>query len=136
LRRTQLLRIVALWVLCLVAGSVLPDRAKEALGTTAHMVKVNGELQLPTMQFRHRLYHFLSFGSTAFLLILLARTPTERLVWPLATIALALAIEYVQHLIGGGPMEWWDVRDDAYAAAAAWLLGQWPALRQAFLKEG
>jgi hypothetical protein len=134
--RTHLIRIAPLWVLCLIAGSVLPGPAKAVLGTSAHLVMVNGDPQQATIQFRHRVYHFFSFGSTAFLLLLIARTRTQRLCVCLATIALGLAIEYAQHWISQAPVEWWDVRDDAYAVFAVWLLGQWPALRHALVAVG
>jgi hypothetical protein len=134
--RTHLIRIAPFWIFCLIAGSFLPGTAKQALGTSANVSLVNGHFEITAIQPSHRIVHFLSFGSTALILLLLGRKETGRLCGPLATLALGLAIEYAQHWISGAPVEWWDVRDDAYAACAAWLLGQWPPLRHALVKDG
>jgi hypothetical protein len=134
--RTHLIRIAPLWILCLIAGSLLPSAVKEALGTSANVRIVEGHLEIATIPLRHRVFHFLSFGSTALMLLLIGRTPTQRLYGSLGTIALGLVIEYAQHWIAPAPVEWWDVRDDAYAALTAWLFGRWPALRHALVKEG
>jgi len=106
-------------VLALVIGSILPEDAKVAIGT----------------HYQHRLYHLLSFGSTAYLLTLIARTARERLYALLFVIALGAALEFSQHGIFGNPIEWWDIRDDTLGAFAAALLSQWAALRQKLVRQ-
>jgi hypothetical protein len=122
-------------VLCLLAGSLLPDSAKIVLRTKADIMTVDGKASSVTIPFNHRLYHALSFGSTAFLLLLIARNTKKRFYGALGVIALGLAIEYIQHRLFGQPVEWWDVRDDGYGVLAAYVLGQWSALRNVLAKE-
>lgn len=117
--RTFLVRIAPFWVACLVATSLQPWRPSVAHEATAH-----------------RSFHFLAFGSTAFLLLLIGRSTKQRILGPLGVIALGIAIEYMQNWIFGCPLEWWDMRDDALAVAAAWLIGQWAAIRRALIAEG
>ena len=117
--RAHLLRIAPLWVLALIVGSLLPDGAKTAIGT--HM--------------EHRLYHMLSFGSTAYLVFtLLARDARERIYALVFVVALGFGIEYLQHCIFHNVYEWWDVRDDGIGVLAAAVLTQWPALRQKLVR--
>jgi hypothetical protein len=102
-----------MWVLVLAAGSFLPDHAKDAIGT--HAV--------------HRLYHLVSFGSTAYLLSLIARDTRERFAASFFVIALGCALEYGQHVVFHIPIEWWDIRDDTLGVLAAALLirfNPWP----------
>jgi hypothetical protein len=117
--RTLLARVAPIWVLALVIGSVLPDAAKIAIGT----------------HYWHRLYHLLSFGSTAYLLTLIARTTRERLYALLFVIALGAAIEFSQHAIFGNSIEWWDIRDDTLGVLLAAVLSQWSALRQKLVRQ-
>ena len=91
----------------------------------------------------HRYFHFVAFAITALLLrqcvagwglppspVALRASVTA----VLATIALGGIIESLQHLIYHIQMEWWDVRDDSLAAAAAILLGH--AIRAALRRPG
>jgi hypothetical protein len=71
---------------------------------------------------RHRIAHWLSFGSLAFLLAIISRTLPQRLLTTTAVVSLGIAIEWVQHIIYHNPVETWDIRDDAYAALAGLLL--------------
>jgi hypothetical protein len=52
----------------------------------------------------------------------------------LSVIALAVVLEFLQHRIYGKSLEWWDIRDDSYAALAAWLLASVPAIRRTMLR--
>ena len=104
--RTFLTRIAPIWVLVLALGSFLPDHAKGAIGT--HSL--------------HRLYHLISFGSTAYLLSLIARDTRERLAAASFVIFLGLTLEFFQHIVFHIPLEWWDVRDDTLGVLAAALL--------------
>jgi hypothetical protein len=109
----MLIRIASVWVLCLVATSLQPWRPH-----AAHVADL------------HRLFHLLAFGVTALLLLLIARTARQRLYAVLAVVGLGIAIECAQHILFGSPLEWWDMRDNALAAAMAWLVVQWPAFRR------
>jgi hypothetical protein len=114
--RQRLTIVAEPMLLLLIVGSVLPYGAKAALGE-----------QMP---FKHRIYHALTYGSTAWLLTLIARNPRERVAAILGMIALGAALEYMQHCIYLCPYEWWDVRDDSFGVVAAALLDQWSALRR------
>ena len=124
--RALLVRIAPWWVLCVIIGSFLPGSSKEALGTT-NSPAAEAQGRVVTM---HRLTHFLTFGSTALLLVLIAETASQQLGAGLAVAALGFLIECTQYaLIGLANIEWWDVRDDALAAIGTLLLAQWLNLR-------
>jgi hypothetical protein len=106
-----------LWITVVVAISLQPLRPPHGSGLSR----------------LHRPAHFLLFGFTAFILSRLFAAINWRQLpryiasrpWVIAivsTAALGLAIELLQHLIYHNQMEWWDVRDDAIAAALAILL--------------
>jgi hypothetical protein len=116
--RIFLIRAAQLWVLALVIGSFLPGGAKTALGTHS----------------QHRLYHVLAFGSTAYLLTLIARDARQRVYALVFVIALGMLIEYSQHYIFCCRFEWWDFRDDVFGVMAAALLSQWCALRHKLVR--
>jgi hypothetical protein len=101
------LRILAVpWTLILIAGSLMGDSAKGHIGT--HIF--------------HRPFHFVSFGATAALYMLLATTAAGELKAALAATGLGLSLEALQHWIYGNAMEWWDVRDDAIGIGVALLI--------------
>jgi hypothetical protein len=52
----------------------------------------------------------------------------------LSVIALAVVLEFLQRCIYGKSLEWWDIRDDSYAALAAGLLASAPAIRRTLLR--
>jgi hypothetical protein len=52
------------------------------------------------------------------------------------TIALGCMVEYAQHAIYLGVIEYWDMRDDAYGALAAFALMQIPGLRRMSVRDG
>ena len=54
----------------------------------------------------------------------------------MATIALGCTIEYAQHVIYHSRIEWWDMRDDTYAALAALALVQLPLVKRSLVREG
>jgi hypothetical protein len=118
--RSLLVRIAPFWILVLIIGSLSP-RTKDALGTSA--------------QSRHRICHFLSFGSTALLLVLVGTTAPKRAAAALSVIGLGVLLEFWQHSIGGFRIEWWDIRDDTYAAIAAWLIGSLAVVRHALVRK-
>jgi hypothetical protein len=106
LPRKRLRNLALPWTLALIAGSLMGGSAKSFIGTHTF----------------HRAYHLGSFGATAALYMVLARTAAGEIRAALAAMVLGLSIETLQHWIYGGGMEWWDVRDDAIGIAVALLL--------------
>jgi hypothetical protein len=96
----------------------LPDGAKGAIGTHT----------------QHRFYHLLSFGSTAYLLTLIARDARERFYGLLFVVLLGVLLETGQYLVFNIHFEWWDVRDDTIGVLAAALLAQSATLRQKLVR--
>lgn len=125
--------LAPVWLLCLIIGSLLPYEAKVAMGTRPGY-PVNP--RLPVVTLKHRFFHWLSFGGTALLLCLLARTRYQDQAATAATIALGCGIEYAQHAFYHGRIEWWDMRDDSYAALAVLVLVQVPGLKSALVRAG
>jgi NhaP-type Na+/H+ or K+/H+ antiporter len=70
----------------------------------------------------HRGIHWLAFAGAAVLLLLLSRNRRQEIRSVIGVCLLGLTLEYVQHLIYRNIMEWWDVRDDALAVLAAFML--------------
>ena len=124
--RAFLVRIAPWWVLCVIIGSFLPASSKHALGTGNTPEAAAQGHAVPA----HRLAHFLTFGSTTLLLVVIAETTSQQLGAGLVVAASGFLIECTQYaVLGLTEMEWWDVRDDAAAAIAALLLAQWLNLR-------
>jgi hypothetical protein len=97
LKREQIiLRIAQAWILLLIAGSLQPARPGPVVGL-------------------HREAHWLAFAGAAFLLLALSRNRLQQICSAIALFLLGFSLEYLQHLIYRGPMEWWDVRDDTLA---------------------
>ena len=84
------------WVVTLIIGSLSPDDVKDSIGTHSY----------------HRLFHFVSFGATAVLFLLISRTRRQEYIAAGGVFALGLTLEALQHFIFGSDFEWWDVRDD------------------------
>ncbi len=103
--RTFLIGLIPIWLLALVVGSLLPFEARVFVGDHA------------TLQ--HRIVHFLAFGATTGLLILLGRNSRDRTLTVGLVAVLAVTIEFLQHRIYGSPFEYWDVRDDVLGSLAA-----------------
>ena len=68
------------------------------------------------------MFHWLGFGSTAFLFFCLTTTASEEALAVSGTFALGFAIEVAQEAMFHNGFEWDDVRDDALAVAAVYLL--------------
>jgi hypothetical protein len=108
-----------LLVVTIVIGSFLPGRTKKLLGTEPYS-PVNGHTNV-----QHRLFHFGSFGATALVFLLLANDRRGEVRAAALVFLLGCIIEPVQWLTGlSAVFEWWDVRDDLYAVAGAFLLIQ------------
>lgn len=102
----RLLRVIAVpWTLCLIIGSLSPDYIKESIGTHSH----------------HRPYHFLSFGATALLYLLISNTRRQEWISLAGAFTLGLGLETMQSL-SDGYFEWWDLRDDALGILIAFAL--------------
>jgi hypothetical protein len=124
--------IAPIWIICLIVGSLLPYEAKVAMGTRPGY-PVNPHLRVVSIQ--HRLFHWVSFGGTAVLLMLLARNRYQDVAAAAGTIALGCTIEYAQHAIYRGVIEYWDMRDDTYAVLAAFAVLQVPGLRKMLVRD-
>jgi peptidoglycan/LPS O-acetylase OafA/YrhL len=107
-------------IAALILGSLMPFGAKQAIGTAGSL---------------HRAYHFLAFGFTALLLLSAQRNRRRQLLACLAMLALAIALEVLEHLIYGQPTEWWDIRDDSFGIGLAFVFGQLHIIRRILLSE-
>jgi hypothetical protein len=102
----RFLRLIAApWTLCLIVGSLLPDHIKEVIGTHSH----------------HRPYHFIAFGATALLFLLISSTRRQDWIALGGAFALGVTLETLQFLLDGY-FEWWDLRDDALGILLAFAL--------------
>lgn len=123
LKRSLFVSAVPLWIAALVIGSLLPQQAKVALGISTP----EGQAVTLRMVWIHRLVHYAAFGSTALLLIAIARKGPRRQAALLAVVVLAVGIEALQHFIYRNGFEADDVRIDVFAACAAYLI--WHVVR-------
>ena len=124
--RAFLVRLAPWWVLMVIIGSFLPGKSKEAIGTT----NSPGAAAQGRAVLKHRFAHFVAFGSTALLLVVIGETATQQFWAGLGVAALGFILECSQYaLLGLSSIEWWDVRDDAIAAIGTLLLAQWLNLR-------
>jgi hypothetical protein len=111
------------WISTVIVGSLLPGSAKITLfaSESEHMQSGNAVTS------KHRLIHFFAFGSSFFLLSLLAAGRREQLEAAGEVMAIGCMIELIQYFAyshGHAAFEWWDVRDDAIGIVAAFLLVQ------------
>ena len=118
--RRLLRRIAAVWIVCLIVGSLLPGSAKVRLGTTYHSSTHHSRI----VGMKHRVIHFLAFGSTALMLMLLAPSRRHEMRAGVGVMLLGCALEVTQFMIYSINFEWWDVRDDCYGIAGAFITFQ------------
>ncbi len=120
--RTFLIRLAPWWILLVLIGSFLPGKSKEVIGTiNPSKVASKGGVAL-----KHRSAHFLTFGLTALLFVMIAETASEQLWAGLAVAGLGFLVECSQYaFLGLDALEWWDVRDDMIAAIATLVIAQW-----------
>jgi VanZ family protein len=115
----------------LVIGSLLPEQAKVAIGTSTP----EGSAVVVRIAWTHSLAHYAAFGSTVLILMTNARRNWQRHAALLATIALGIGIEKLQQLFYGSDFEMNDVRDDVFAACSVYLIWHvvraWPNRRPA-----
>ena len=126
--RISLTRIAALYIICLVVLSLYPSSRRVALRAPSRMLVGKTGASRVKRVLRHRLFHVVSFAGIALFLVLIARTPGQKIYATLGVIALGCAIEYAQHLIFRSRLEWWDMRDDALGAIMGYAIGQWGVL--------
>lgn len=114
-------------MLCVIIGSFLPGTSKQAIGT----INPPEAIAEGRVGVKHRVAHYLTFGSTALLLIVISETASQQLWAGFGVALLGFVVECSQYAVMGlSCMEWWDVRDDAIAAIAILLLAQWLNLRK------
>ena len=133
--RIALTRIAALCIICLVVLSLYPNSRRVVLPAPSRMLLSKTRASRTKRVLRHRLFHVVSFAGIALLLVLIARTPGQKILAVLALIALGCAIEYAQHLIFRSRIEWWDMRDDALGAIMGYAIGQWGVLSRVLIAE-
>ena len=124
LNQRLLMRIAVLWTVAVVIGSFLPIEMKEAIGTETRSSVPAVRHQAAV---RHQVGHLIAFGVAALLFAAGSGKKIHRLYYLLMTATLGSVIEYSQHAIFGSRFEWWDVRDDAFAATVGCLLGSFLA---------
>lgn len=98
----------------------MPGSAKVALrGSESKHTHSRNSVSL-----KHRLIHFVAFGSSFLVLSLLATGRREELEAAGEVMAIGCIVELAQYFISPRRFEWWDVRDDAIGIAVAFLLLQ------------
>ena len=114
--------IARFWIAAVIAGSLMPSPGKEKLGLrpvkTAHAQR--------HIASRHRLAHMFAFGSSWFLVSLLAFNNREALEAAGEILAVGFLVELTQFVVysHGHMFEWWDIRDDAIGIAVTLLAVQ------------
>jgi hypothetical protein len=89
---------VLIWAVILLIGSLQPERP--------------GHIHFGIL---HRIIHFVGFGALAFLATGGFGRPSRISLFPaMASFLFGLGIEFLQHLQYGAPIEWNDVRDNAF----------------------
>jgi hypothetical protein len=101
--------IVRLWIIAIVVGSLLPGPSKERLGASTHKPVQNAEY----VKIKHRVIHAFAFGTSCFLVSLLACNRREEFQAAGETMAVGFLVELAQDMVyaHGRVLEWWDVRD-------------------------
>jgi MFS family permease len=118
-------RIAPLWIACLIAGSLLPGEAKIAIGSSRLSDQHQQEAGIETGEWKHRTFHIIGFGATAFLFLAIARTATGELVSMAGLFGLGVALEFAQVFVYANRLEPEDMRDDGFGIFgmyALWLL--------------
>ncbi len=110
---TILLPILIVGVL---AGSLMPERAKISLGTATqfYIVRIAGHGIVVNP---HRTVHVMAFVALTLVAAALANTVRRRVAVALAILLLAVAIEAGEHLIFHNTLEWSDIEDDSEGIA-------------------
>lgn len=104
-RQTAFVTPACFWILALLTGSLLPQSAKIALGTSTP----DGQAVVARFVWIRGLLPYAAFGSTALLLLAISRKSWQRRTALLMTVALGAGIEFIQHF----PL-WFRPRVDRY----------------------
>ena len=124
--RAAVRKIVPYWVVAVLVGSFLPGSLKDLIGTRPYISN-------HPVEWQHRLAHFLTFGLTALLFMLLAERRREEAFLAVAAFLLGCLIEFAQFAVGFAlVVEWWDIRDDFLAALGAFAAFEVTRLIMAF----
>jgi hypothetical protein len=134
LRRSLLRKIAPFWIMAVIVGSFMPYPFKREMGTTLVFTPSGGSLA-EQVTLWHRVVHFLLFGSTAAILVLIGRSYIVRAAALVAVLSLAFSIEFTQNLIDHYGVEWWDVRDDFIGATLVFLVLLSPGLRRFLVRD-
>jgi len=112
-------------LIVLIVGSLCSPLAKQYLRP---VLSQHSFPQLIRM-YQHRLVHVSGFGLPAALLFAICSIRWQLAASALFLILIAIGMEYIQHWIYRGPLEWWDIRDDVGGiligalVAFVWRLG-------------
>jgi hypothetical protein len=112
------------WISAVIVGSLVPSSVRVYLnanqGRHAHAHSRN------TVSMRHRFIHLFAFGSSFFLLSLLATSRREEVEAAGEVMAVGCLVELTQYFLYPyrHVFEWWDVRDDAIGIAVTFLFIQ------------
>jgi hypothetical protein len=111
-----------LWVCAIIVGSLLPGWAKVEL----HASEGKRTHSRNAVSAKHRLVHFIAFGSSFLVLSVLATGRREQLEAAVEVLAIGGIVELTQYFVYSHRhvFEWWDVRDDAIGIAVAFLIVQ------------
>jgi hypothetical protein len=124
--RGFLIRIAPWWLALLIIGSLLPGPEKDVIVGSTPPAAIAQRHPAPV----HRVVHYLSFGSTALILMLISETAAQQFAVACSVALLGLTLEWLQFSVFSLMfLEWWDVRDDALACFVVLVLIQWPGLR-------
>lgn len=120
-------RIAPLWIACLIVGSLLPGEAKIAIGSSrlSDQQQQQQEAGIETGEWKHRTFHIVGFGATAFLFLAIARTATKEFISMFGLFGLGVAIEFGQVFMYANRLEPEDMRDDGFGifgVYAIWLV--------------
>jgi hypothetical protein len=134
LSRSLLRKIAPFWIVAVIVGSFMPYTFKQEMGTTLVLSVASGDVG-EQVTLWHRVVHFLLFGSTTAILVLIGRSSVVRAAGLIAALSLAFSIEFTQNLIDHYGVEWWDVRDDFTGAALVFLVLLSPGLRGLLVRD-
>lgn len=105
--------LARIWIIALVAGSLMPGPTKATLGLVG----------TPPPNLEHRVVHFVGFGIAELLLLFLVTNRRQEAYRLIAVVGLGLGLELTQHFfLSGRYFEWWDVRDDVIGIFTALLV--------------
>jgi hypothetical protein len=115
-------RIAPLWIACLIVGSLLPGEAKIAIGSSRLSDQHQQAAGIETGEWKHRTFHIVGFGATAFLFLAIARSAAGEVVSIAGILGLGVAIEFAQVFLYANRLEPEDMRDNAYGILGMYVV--------------